>query len=225
MNTTVPAEAPSPDSSTPDAAGDGARPGRSLRRWIVRILLAVVVLGAMYVGVTFIQVWWASTHDEPRASEAIVVLGAAQYDGRPSPVLKARLDRAHELYEEGIAPRIVTTGANQEGDRFTEGFVGFEYLRGLGVPEDDLIVITDGVNTWEELSATAAQLRPLGLDKVVLVSDGYHALRLAHTADELGLDATVARTDGSPTFRQLARETAAVSLGRIIGYGRLAELS
>jgi uncharacterized SAM-binding protein YcdF (DUF218 family) len=209
----------------PAAAPAPARPGRSRRWWAARVLLAVVVLNVLYVGVTFVQVWWSSTHDEARPSEAIVVLGAAQYDGRPSPVLQARLDRAHELYLEGIAPRIVTTGANQEGDRFTEGYVGFQYLLGLGVPEEDIIVITDGVNTWEELSATAEQLRPLGLDQVVLVSDGYHALRLAHTAEELGLDASVARTDTSATFRQLARETAAVSLGRLIGYRRLADLS
>src|SRR5690606_27720941 len=123
--------------------------------------------------VTFVQVWHASTQDDERPSEAIVVLGAAQYDGRPSPVLQARLDRAYELYRAGVAPLIVTTGANQEGDRFTEGYVGFDYLRNRGVPEDDLLVITDGVNTWEELSATANQLRPLGLDRVVLVSDGY----------------------------------------------------
>jgi uncharacterized SAM-binding protein YcdF (DUF218 family) len=118
----------------------------------------------------------------------------------------------------------VTTGANQEGDRFTEGYVGFDYLRGRGVPEDDIVVVTDGTNTWEELSATAHQLERLGLDEVVLVSDGYHALRLEHTAEELGLDATVARTDDTATFRQLARETAAVSLGRIIGFRRLADL-
>ena len=166
-----------------------------------------------------------SRTDQRAPVAAIVVLGAAQYDGRPSPVLKARLDRAYDLYVEGIAPRIVTTGANQAGDRFTEGYVGFQYLRAKGVPEADLIVVTDGTNTWEELSATAHQLAPLGLDKVVLVSDGYHALRLEHTAAELGLDATVARTDTTATFRQLARETVAVSLGRIIGYRRLAELS
>lgn len=221
MNTAIP-EAAAP--TDPQGARSN-RPRRSRRWWAGRVLAAIVVLNVLYVGVTFVQVWWASTHDRPEPAEAIVVLGAAQYDGRPSPVLKARLDRAFDLYEEGIAPRIVTTGANREGDRFTEGFVGYEYLRGRGVPEDDIIVITDGVNTWEELSATARQLRPLGLDKVVLVSDGYHALRLAHTADELGLDASVARTDGTATFRQLARETAAVSLGRIIGYRRLADLS
>lgn len=221
------------ETSTAPAAGERVaarvagevRARRSRTWWVTRVALALVVLGVLYVGGTFVQVWRASARDDARPAEAIVVLGAAQYDGHPSPVLKARLDRAYDLYVEGIAPRIVTTGANQAGDRFTEGYVGYQYLRGRGVPDADLIVVTDGTNTWEELSATARQLEQLGLDTVVLVSDGYHALRLEHTADELGLDATVARTDTSATFRQLARETVAVSLGRIIGYRRLAELS
>jgi uncharacterized SAM-binding protein YcdF (DUF218 family) len=209
--------------AAPGGRGESRRT-RTRRWWALRILLGLALLSLLYVGGTFVQVWRASTHDTARPSDAIVVLGAAQYDGRPSPVLQARLDRAYELYQQGIAPLIVTTGANREGDRFTEGYVGFEYLRGRGVPESDLLVVTDGVNTWEELSATAHQLRPLGYDRVVLVSDGYHAARLARTADELGLDASVASTDGSATFRQLARETAAVCLGRIIGYRRLADL-
>jgi uncharacterized SAM-binding protein YcdF (DUF218 family) len=201
------------------------RPPRTPWWWVSRIALGLAALFVLYVGVTFVQVWRASTHDNARPSDAIVVLGAAQYDGRPSPVLKARLDRAFDLFQEGIAPLVVTTGANQEGDRFTEGYVGFDYLRQRGIPEENIIVVTDGVNTWEELSATAHQLELLGHDEVVLVSDGYHALRLQHTAEELGLDATVARTDGTASVRQLARETVAVSVGRIIGYRRLADLS
>ena len=214
------------ETTAPTAGEDPAEPPTRTRLWwATRVLLGVAVLGVLYVGLTFVQVWRASTSGSARASDAIVVLGAAQYDGRPSPVLQARLDTAFELYQEGIAPLIVTTGANQEGDRFTEGFVGFEYLRGLGVPDEDLLVVTDGTNTWEELSATAHQLDLRGLDSVVLVSDGYHALRIEQTAEQLGLDASVARTDGSATLRQLARETAAVSVGRIIGYRRLASLT
>jgi uncharacterized SAM-binding protein YcdF (DUF218 family) len=211
------------------AADTGEQPRVGVRRspwwWAIRVAIGIAALFVLYVGVTFVQVWRASTRDTAQPSDAIVVLGAAQYDGRPSPVLRARLDRAYDLYQQGIAPRVVTTGGNQVGDRFTEGFVGFDYLRGRGIPEDDIIVVTDGTNTWEELSATAHQLDRLGLDAVVLVSDGYHALRLEHTAEELGLDATIARTDGSASFRQLARETAAVSVGRIIGFRRLADLS
>src|SRR5690606_20141264 len=140
---------------------------RSVMRWGVRVALALGALGALYVGVTFVQVWKASRRDAPRPADAIVVLGAAQYDGRPSPVLRARLDRALDLYQDGTAPLVVTTGANRAGDRFTQGYVGFDYLLGRGVPEDHLMVITDGVNTWEELSATARQLRTRGHRRVV----------------------------------------------------------
>jgi uncharacterized SAM-binding protein YcdF (DUF218 family) len=218
-------DGPVTTTTAPDTARGESRRRHSWRWWAVRIVLAIAALMVVYVGVTFLQVWRASRGDSARPSDAIVVLGAAQYNGRPSPVLQNRLDKAYELYAAGVAPRIVTTGANRAGDVYTEGYVGFDYLRGKGVPESALIVVTDGVNTWEELAATARQLKPLGLKRVLLVSDGYHAARVEHTADELGLSAAVARPDGSASLRQLARETAAVSVGRIIGFRRLAELS
>ena len=126
-------------------------------------LAGIVVLGVLYGAITFLQVWHASGRDEARSVDAIVVLGAAQYDGRPSPVLEARLNHALDLYERGLAPLIVTTGSNQEGDRFTQGFTGFTYLREAGVPEADLRIVVDGTNTFEELSATAAVLRNGGV--------------------------------------------------------------
>ena len=175
---------------------------------------------------TFVQVWWASRSDDARPVDAIVVLGAAQYDGRPSPVLEARLDTALRLYEEGMAPVIVTTGSNQEGDRFTEGFTGFTYLRDQGVPESDLRIVVDGTNTFEELSATANVMRDEGLgDQVLLVSDPYHALRAVEIAREVGLDAWFSPTDLDSSFRQLIRETAGVSLGRLVGFRRVSNLS
>ena len=186
-----------------------------------RIVLIVGALGVLYVGVTFLQVLVASGSDDRYEADAIVVLGAAQYDGEPSPVLAGRLDHAEELWREGVAPLVVTTGSNQPGDRVTEGFAGYEYLRFAGVPDESLLVITDGASTWEQLAATARQLRLLDLDSVVLVSDPYHALRLTQIADEVGLEAAVSSTDGSSSIRQLLRETAAVSLGRILGYRRV----
>ena len=186
-----------------------------------RTLLIIAALGVAYIGFNFLSVLVASGADDRDQVDAIVVLGAAQYDGDPSPVFAGRLDHAFELWSEGVAPMIVTTGSNQEGDRFTEGFAGFEYLRFAGVPEDDLLVITDGSSTWEQLAATARQLRQRGLGSVVLVSDPYHALRLTQIADEVGLDASVSSTDGSTSVRNLARETAAVSLGRVLGYRRV----
>jgi uncharacterized SAM-binding protein YcdF (DUF218 family) len=186
-----------------------------------RVVLIGVVLAGGYVGLTFAQVLQASGSDNRTPADAIVVLGAAQYDGEPSPVLARRLDQAFELWEAGVAPLVVTTGSNRPGDRVTEGFAGFEYLRFAGIPEEDLLVITDGASSWEQLAATSRILVERDLDSVVLVSDPYHALRLRQIADQVGLDATVSSTDGGASIRQLLRETAAVSLGRIFGYRRV----
>lgn len=196
---------------------------RNLLVWLrsPRALLIIGGLGFFYVGFNFLAVLVASGADQRQPVDAIIVLGAAQYDGEPSPVFQGRLDHAYSLWDEGIAPLIATTGSNQPGDRVTEGFAGFEYLRFEGVPETALLVITDGASTWEQLLATARQLRQRDLDSVVLVSDPYHALRLTQIADEVGLDASVSSTDGTTSIRNLARETAAVSLGRILGYRRV----
>lgn len=199
---------------------------RSRRRRLLLVGVALVGLGVAYVAVTFVQVWLASRDDQARPVDAIVVLGAAQYDGRPSPVLEARLDTALALYEQGLAPVIVTTGSNQVGDRFTEGFTGFTYLRDQGVPEGDLRIVVDGTNTFEELSATANVMRDEQLgDIVLLVSDPYHALRAVEVAREVGLEAWFSPTDLDSSLRQLARETAGVSLGRLIGFRRVSNLS
>ena len=189
-----------------------------------RVLVAVAVLagaGVLYVAVTFVQVMVATGHDDRDPVDAIVVLGAAQYDGEPSPVLAGRLDHAFALWQDGVAPLVVTTGSKLEGDRFTEGYAGFEYLRFAGIPEEQLLVVTDGSSTWEQVAATAVQLESRGLDTVVLVSDPYHSLRLEQIADEAGLDGAVSPTDGSSSIRQLVRETAAVSVGRLDGYRRI----
>jgi uncharacterized SAM-binding protein YcdF (DUF218 family) len=209
------------------------RPARVRRvlRVGVRLAAAIVAFGVVYVAVTFVQVWHASRQDHHQPAAAIVVLGAAQYDGRPSPVLQARLDRAFELYQQGLAPLLVTTGANQEGDRFTEAFAGYQYLLSRGVPDESIVVIDTGTNTWEELSATADEMQTRSARssparvRVLLVSDSYHSLRLEHTAREVGLDPLVAPTGPGASTSRLLRETAAVSIGRVVGYRRLAELT
>ena len=187
-------------------------------------LLAVPLLVVGYLGVTFVQVRSAAARDDRTPVGAIVVLGAAQYDGRPSPVLKRRLDHALELYRQGVAPEIVLTGGKRGGDRFTEAFTGFKYLRQAGVPDEALVIISDGANTWESLAAAARQLKAQGEDRVVLVSDPYHNERLLGTAAELGLDAGVSSTGARPSLRQLSGETIAVGLGRVVGYRRLLRL-
>lgn len=206
--------------------GTGRRP-----RWFVRGALLVVAAIFVYLAVTFVQVVLASRSDDGVAasdtthSDAIVVLGAAQYDGRPSPVLRDRLDHALALYRAGVAPRILLTGGKRAGDRFTEAYAGYRYLTGEGVPADDLLVVTDGSSTWDSLRASERVLRRHRADRVTLVSDGYHALRLRGIAGEIGIDAAVSSTAGSATLPELLRETGLVAVGRIIGYGRLLRLS
>lgn len=195
------------------------------RRTVLRLALLFVLIGVLYLTVTFVQVWMASNDDYRGSADAIIVLGAAQYDGVPSPVLEGRLDHALELHAQGVADKIVTTGSNQPGDRFTQGFAGYDYLRDQGVPDADIVVIVDGSNTWEELSAAANQLKPEGLTTVVLVSDPYHSLRAESIAVELGLTAEVSPTNSDSAAGQLARETVGVAVGRVVGFRRLSNWS
>lgn len=200
-----------------------------LKRLVAGIAF-VAVLVAMYVSATMYQVWKLSSVDDAAEVgagpyDAIVVLGAAQYNGEPSPVFANRLDRAHELYDDGFSDTIITTGSKQAGDAYTEGYAGFEYLRDQGVPEDAIQVIVDGTNTWEELSATAAVMEGLERTSVLMVSDPYHNYRLARIADEVGLEPHVAPTDTDSTMNDYVRETVANSIGQITGFRRLSNWS
>ena len=200
-------------------------------RWLRRVVGLVAFAGLAVVlclGVAFVQVYRASTRDGARPADAIVVLGAAQYNGVPSPVLQDRLDHALELYEAAMASKIVITGGRQKGDRFTEATAGYNYLRAHGVPDEDLLKEVDGSSTWESLAASARFLVTQELTTVVLVTDGYHAYRVEAIAEDLGLDASVSpsetRLSWRGELRQLGRESVAVALGRVIGYDRLFRL-
>lgn len=209
---------PPPEDTGPDRA-------TRRRRWRGRALRAVallVLLSLGYLALTFVQVWRASSQDQVAMADAIVVLGAAQYDGRPSPVLEARLRHALDLYQQGLAPRIVVTGGRQAGDTFTEATTGYNWLAAQGVPPDAILKEVQGRSTFESLQATARFLDDRQLDEVLLVSNGYHAMRVAGIAREVGLDPHVSSVDeGGTSITALGRETLAVSVGRIIGYGRL----
>ena len=197
------------------------------RTWAGRLVLVAVALGglgALYVVVTFAQVWVTAGRDQAGPTDAIVVLGAAQYDGAPSPVLRARLDHAVTLYEAGHAPLIVVTGGRQEGDRFTQAAAGYRYLRDRGVPDEALLLEVDGTSTYTELAATSRILRSRGLSRVLMVSDGYHSARLLAIAEEVGLEGAVSPTDTTFGTRELLRETAAVGIGRVTGFRRLDSL-
>ena len=206
---------------------------RPRRRWPRRALLVVagaVVVAAGYYLVCLYQVWHSARSDEARPADAIVVLGAAQYDGRPSPVLAARLDQALLLWKAGYAPRIVVTGGKRPGDRFTEATASADYLIARGVPDGAILREVQGTTTWESLAATARILRNRGLESVLVVSDPYHSLRARQTARELGLDAHASPTSTSPVsgwseWKRMFREAAGVGVARFIGYRRLLRLS
>lgn len=195
-------------------------------RRLVKIVAAGVAILVIYFGVTFVQVWMASRRDQVTPTQAILVFGAAQYNGRPSPVLRARLDHAVDLYHDGVAPRVVVTGGRRPGDTSTEASVGAQYILGRGVPESAILRETGGRNSWESLAAAARFLKQRDITRVVLVSDPFHSARVAAMADELGLDATVSPTRTSPIggleeVRHLGKETILVGTGRIVGFRRL----
>ncbi len=183
-----------------------------------------MLLLVLYIVLTFVQVWLASRRDAAQSADAIVVLGAAQYDCAPSPVLEQRLDHAYELYTDGVAGTIVVTGGKQEGDRCTEAQSSADYLRDQGVPDGDLLLEVQGRNSWESLAATGHILRDGGLTRAVLVTDGYHALRVQAIAEQLGLDASVSPSQQGGSLGALIKETAAVAVGRVIGFDRLVDI-
>ncbi len=222
--TTVLRRPPRPATRRGRSGGDGAWPRFRVGRWIWRACLLAGLAVVVYVAVTFVQVWLASRRDEAAPADAIVVLGAAQYDCIPSPVLAQRLNHALELYRDGVAGQIVVTGGKREGDRCTEAETSKGYLMAAGVPSDDITREDGGSNTWESLAAAARTLRREGTTRAVLVTSGYHALRADAIADELGLDTTVSPSHKGGSLHDLLEETAAVSLGRIIGFGRLVDL-
>lgn len=196
------------------------------RRWVLvrRGIAGFVAAMLLYLGFTAAQVVSADGWDHSRDADAAVVLGAAQYNGTPSPVFRSRLDRALRLYEDGRVPMIVVTGGAAVGDRFTEAYSGLTYLKKQGVPEEDLVVVDDGSSTWESMAASGRVLRRRGVDKVQLVSDPYHSFRLEAIADEVGLDGKVSPTDRASSRGELFRESMLVAAGRIIGYRRLVNL-
>jgi uncharacterized SAM-binding protein YcdF (DUF218 family) len=181
----------------------------------------VVVLLAGYLGVTAAQVWLAASTDGTRNAGAILVLGAAQYDGLPSPALQQRLDHAVVLYHDGVAPIVVVTGGYRPGDRFTEATAAASYLHASGVPDAVIRREVHGRNTFEQLAASARFLRAEGIEDVVLVSHPMHARRLELVAREVGLEAAVSSTKSRSDLRQGVRETAAVAVGQVIGFRRL----
>jgi uncharacterized SAM-binding protein YcdF (DUF218 family) len=195
-------------------------------RWAIRGAALFVALILVYLGVTFLQVWMASRRDQARKVQAIVVLGAAQYAGRPSPVLKARLDHAADLYNRHLADTIVVTGGRETGDITTEAAASAKYLSSKGIPDSHILREVQGRNSWQSLAAAAVFLKARHIKVVLLVSDPFHSARIAAMAKELGLTAYVSPTRTSPIHGSSAvpyfgKETLAMAAGRIVGFRRL----
>jgi vancomycin permeability regulator SanA len=191
-----------------------------IKRVIATVLLVVIVL-PLYVGG---RVWYTANHPEPVKSDAIVVLGAAQFDGVPSPILEARLREAKRIFERDLAPRILTVGSRAPGDRTTEAASGFSWLVDQGVAKKFVDSIPYGRDTFASTKSYVDVMKKLNLKTAIIVTDQYHCLRAVTMASDLGISATCAPTRTGPastsnsSFRYLVRETGAylayVTLGR-----------
>ena len=194
-------------------------------RILLRIVLVVVGLVLVYLIVTAVQVWLTGRRYEPRPAGAIVVMGAAQYDGTPSPDLASRLDQAELLWREHYASEVMVTGAKQPGDHFTEAEASARYLRTAGIPTGDILE-AGGNDSWENLADAAPMLLARGDRNVLVVTDRFHEARSLAIASSVGLTPSPTPTESSPikgisAFPYYAKETVGVALGRIIGFENL----
>lgn len=153
------------------------------KQWLLVLLLAAIA----YVAAIYRSVALGAREEELRAADAIVVFGAAEYDGRPSPVYKARLDHAAELFRRGLAPIVIATGGAGADPRFSEGEVGRDYLRTLGVPDRQLIAETQSSDTAESARRVATIMRTNQMRSCLGVSDGYHMFRIKRMLGREGI--------------------------------------
>ena len=186
-------------------------------KWALRIffgLFALVALVLLYVAG---HVWLVARQDDHPRSDAIVVLGASQYNGRPSAVFAARLAHAKALYDAHVAPRIITVGGGQPGDRTTEAQAGQDYLVSHGVPSDAVLPLRTGSDTLQSVRAVAGAFKQHGWHSAVIVTDPWHSLRARTMARDSGLDAWTSPTRSGPVVqtrmtqaRYIVRETGAL---------------
>jgi uncharacterized SAM-binding protein YcdF (DUF218 family) len=174
-------------------------------------------------GLTAFSIWRVAREDHRAPVDAIVVLGAAQFDGRPSAVFRARLSHALTLYRADVAPRVVTVGGGAPGDRFTEAGAGAEWLVAQGVPRNALTVVPTGRNTLDSLKGAAEKL-DASVKSVVIVTDPWHSLRSRSIARDLGFAAQTSPARSGPAvrtratqLRYIARETGGYLVYRIFG--------
>src|SRR5260370_5386564 len=156
-------------------------------RWWFCLLVLAVVAVVLFLAITAIQVVHTASLEEIHPADAIVVFGAAEYSGRPSPVLRARLDHALDVFHRGVAPVVITTGGAAADPTFSEGGVGRDYLMRHGVPERSLIAATQGRDTAESAIRVAVIMRANGLHRCIAVSDAYHVFRIRKLLEHEGL--------------------------------------
>ncbi|HEY4929309.1 MAG TPA: YdcF family protein [Acidimicrobiales bacterium] len=179
----------------------------------------------VYLAVTAFQVWRTGQQYAPQAAGAIVVMGAAQYNGVPSPDLRARLEQAALLWHQHYSSTIMVTGSKEPGDRFTEAQASAIYLRSVGVPSADILE-AGGRDSWQNLSEAAPILLTRGDTNVLIVTDKFHVDRSMAIASSVGLTPHPTPTQSSPisgisALPYYAKETLGVALGRIIGFDNL----
>ena len=193
-------------------------------KWLIRAFLALLVVVIVGVGYVAGHVWWVARQDNHPRSDAIVVLGASQYDGTPSAVFAARLAHAKVLFDEHVAPRIVTLGGGQPGDRTTEAQAGQDYLVAHGVPANAVLPLRTGSDTLQSVRALEQAFKNHGWHTAVLVTDPWHCLRARTMARDEGIDAETSpertgpavATQGTQT-RYVVRETFALIYYSIFG--------
>ena len=162
-------------------------PRRKPGRWLLRLEALGLLVLAAFLAVTAFGIVHEGSLQELHPADAIVVFGAAEYSGHPSPVLRARLDHAFELFQRGIAPVVITTGGAASDPSFSEGGVGRDYLMRRGIPERNLIAETQGSDTAQSAVRIAVIMRANGLHSCVAVSDAYHIFRIKRLLEHEGI--------------------------------------
>jgi len=189
-------------------------------RLFARLVIAGLIAGFAIGGYAAYRIWDQGNRDERTRADAIVVMGAAQYDGRPSPVFAARLDHAIALYHDGVASRLIVTGGKREGDRTTEAASARSYAIEHGVPENAILSEDASRTTLQSIRRVAALMRDKDIGSAVFVSDPSHMLRVLRMASDEGINGYGSPTRTSPLERDpLARVDAIVhELGALAVY-------
>jgi uncharacterized SAM-binding protein YcdF (DUF218 family) len=212
----------SPEPPTEPLHRDRRYRARTGLGWVGRFVVGTVLVAAIVLGGTLFRVWQTARVDGDRPVDAVVVLGAAQYDGQPSPIFAWRLEHAAELYKQGLAPRVVTVGGSREGDEYTEAEAGTRYLVRQGVPASAITTVAEGRDTLGSLQAVAARAEQDGWNSALVVSDPWHSLRARTMARDSGLEAWQSPTRSGPVVqtretqaKYILRETAALLYYRL----------